>query len=99
MLDNAIEAAKITTPACIEVSIFSDDYKTNICVSNSICKSVLNDNKNLFTTKTDFQNHGIGVRTIRGVADKYNGNVFFYEENMNFFCRVILQKNIETNTV
>lgn len=93
MLDNAIEAAKMTNPACIEVSIFSDDYKINICVSNSICKSVLNDNKNLITTKSDFQNHGIGVKTICSIADKYNGNAFFYEENLNFFCRVILQKS------
>lgn len=93
MLDNAIEAAKMTNPACIEVSIFPDDYKINICVSNSICRSVLNDNKNLITTKSDFQNHGIGVKTICSIADKYNGNAFFYEENMNFFCRVILQKS------
>lgn len=36
------------------------------------------------TTKADRQNHGIGVRSIRYIAEKYGGNAVFSAED-NFF--------------
>lgn len=96
MLDNAIEAAEKTgSSAVVEVSIFSDKYKLMITISNSIPQSVLNGNSELKTTKCESVLHGFGVKSIRSIADKYGGSADFYEENLTFFCRVILGKNIE----
>lgn len=96
MLDNAIEAAEKTgSRAVVEVSIFSDKYKLMITVSNSILQSVLNENSELKTTKGKTALHGFGVKSIRAIAEKYGGSADFYEENLTFFCRVILGKNIE----
>lgn len=93
MLDNAIEAAKKTGDnAVVEVSIHSDKYKLMITVSNSILQSVLNDNSKLKTTKSKSELHGFGVNSIRTIAEKYGGSVDFYEEDLIFFCRVILCK-------
>ena len=93
MLDNAIEAAEKTgSSAVVEVSIFSDKHKLMITVSNSILQSVLRSNSELKTTKNEPLLHGFGVKSIRAIAEKYSGIVDFYEENMNFFCRVILGK-------
>lgn len=92
MLDNAIEAARKTENAVVEVSIRSDKYKLMITVANSISKSVLNGNSKLKTTKNKTEHHGFGVKTIRSIAKKYNGSADFYEENLTFFCRVILGK-------
>ena len=93
MLDNATEAAEKTGDK--EVSILSDKYKLMITVSNSILQSVLSGNSELKTTKRKTFLHGFGVKSIRTIAEKYSGSVDFYEENLTFFCRVILGKKIE----
>lgn len=96
MLDNATEAAEKTGDnAVVEVSILSDKYKLMITVSNSILQSVLSGNSELKTTKRKTFLHGFGVKSIRTIAEKYSGSVDFYEENLTFFCRVILGKKIE----
>ena len=96
MLDNAIEAAEKTgSGAVVEVSLFSDKYKLMMTVSNSILQSVLSDNSELKTTKSDPRLHGFGVKSIRTIAEKYSGIVDFYEEDLTFFCRVLLSKITE----
>ncbi len=96
MLDNAIEAAEKTSDnAVVEVSIRSDKYKLMITVANSILQSVLNVNSELKTSKKEVELHGFGVKSIETIAEKYGGSVDFYEENLTFFCRVILCKEIE----
>ena len=98
VLDNAIEAAeKVGENAVVEVSLFSDKHKLVFTVSNSISKSVLDSNPELKTVKDKPELHGFGVKTIKTIADKYDGNVDFYEENLVFFCRVLLCKQYQTN--
>lgn len=93
MLDNAIEAAeKIQGAKFIEVSILVDEDKLNICVSNSIASSVLKNNPKLKTSKSNKALHGFGIRSIWHIAEKYNGSLDFYEEELVFNCRVLLFK-------
>ena len=99
MLDNAVEAAENAGDnAVIEVSLFSDKHKMIFTVSNSISKSVLNSNPELKTVKDEPDLHGFGVKTIKAIAEKYDGNVDFYEENLVFFCRVLLCKKYGPKT-
>lgn len=96
MLDNAIEAAeKVAENSVVEVSILSDKHKVMIKVSNSISQSVLSVNSALKTTKEESTLHGFGIKSIRSIAEKYNGSADFYEENLTFICRVILGKDAE----
>lgn len=96
MLDNAIEAAEKTgDKAVVEVAIRSDKYKLMITVANSILQSVLSVNSELKTSKKETELHGFGVKSIRTIAEKYGGSADFYEENLTFYCRVILCKETE----
>lgn len=96
MLDNAIEAAEKTGDnAVVEVSIRSDKYKLMITVANSILQPVLNSNSELKTTKKETELHGFGVKSIKTIAEQYGGSADFYENNLMFFCRVILCKGVE----
>lgn len=92
MLDNAIEAAEKTDNAIVEVAIMSDRYKLTIKVSNSISASVLNENPMLKTSKPQHVLHGFGIKSIKTIAEKYNGNADYYEEGLTFVCRVELCK-------
>ncbi len=92
MLDNAVEAAGDCRNGFIEVSVRSDENKILVVIANSISESVLDNNSELESTKNDSKNHGYGVKTIRSVAEKYNGMASFYEEKSVFYCQVILYK-------
>ncbi len=93
ILDNAIEGTqKVSRGMFIEVVMEADEFKLNIRVSNSIEKSVLETNKNLRTSKGEQELHGLGIKTIRSLAEKYNGTADFYEEGLIFYCHVIMYK-------
>ena len=52
-----------------------------IYVSNTIEKSVLSENHSLKTSKSRLQGHGYGIKTIKQIAEKYNGSADFYEKD------------------
>lgn len=95
MLDNAIEACNNITKSAksINISLISDEYKIIVIVSNSIDESVLAKNPMLLTNKQHKKHHGFGMKTIRSVAEKYNGSVDYFEADEQFHCRVLLYKN------
>lgn len=96
ILDNAITACKNCQidSKRIFINIISDEYKYVFCVKNSIPESVLQHNPDLITTKSDKDNHGMGVKIIRSIAAKYDGKVDYYEEDKEFCCSVILKRKL-----
>ena len=57
-------------------------------MSNSIDKSVLEVNPDLKSTKTG-ENHGIGIKQIKSITNKYNGMLDIYEEKDMFTVNVV----------
>lgn len=91
MLDNAIEACeKCETARFIELSIASRGEQFLIEVANSVCENVLGENAALATTKPNSELHGFGTKSIRQIAEKYDGNVRYFQEGDMFTCEVIL---------
>ena len=73
--------------------IINLDYINNsyrIEIANTIKESVLSGNKTLKTSKSDTKNHGIGIKSVKSRAEKYNGKTEFTEENGQFVARVWL---------
>ena len=94
MLDNAIEASEKCplNNRMILCKLTDDEVKLMVKVENSILSPILNENNQLKTTKQNKDAHGFGVKTIRSIAEKYNGNADFYEEGGNFICSVVMFK-------
>ena len=90
LLDNAILAAKESKEKQITLNIQPQDTYVSIFVSNSIDKSILKDNPELKTTKTNKDYHGYGIKNIKKVAETYNGLVRFYEDNNLFISDILL---------
>ena len=94
MLDNAINGCNKLPNQIdkhIDLSITRIDDTYTVITSNTIHTSVLIDNPNLCSTKTDGDHHGIGTKIIKGIAAKYNGTCLFYEDNNTFICKVIIK--------
>lgn len=100
LLDNAIDGCLLSKEKNITLKLISESDIIRISVSNSIKDSVLEYNLNLKTTKSDSKNHGLGTKTIKEIANRYNGFADFFEDSNKFFVNVILvkQNNIRTNS-
>lgn len=90
LLDNAIEAYTECNDYDIRINLDYINNSYRIEISNTIKGSVLSGNKTLKTSKSDTKNHGIGIKSVKSRAEKYNGKTQFTEENGQFVARVWL---------
>lgn len=90
LLDNAIEAYIECNDYDIRINLDYINNSYRIEISNTIKGSVLSGNKTLKTSKSDTKNHGIGIKSVKSRAEKYNGKTQFTEENGQFVARVWL---------
>lgn len=97
LLDNAITASEKCDKELqlIEVNISTLGRRLIVIVKNSIHSSVLKNNPKLGSTKKNPEEHGFGIKTIKYIAEKYNGTTDFYEEGMMFISRIELYKKSE----
>lgn len=92
MFENAIEACRKTNEnRQIIFSARQEGSSYLFSIKNTIENSVLKDNPTLNTTKKDKQYHGLGIKVIKDIAEKYNGMVDFFEEDNMFICNVLLK--------
>lgn len=90
LLDNAIEAYIECNDYDIRINLDYINNSYRIEIANTIKGSVLSGNKTLKTSKSDTKNHGIGIKSVKSRAEKYNGKTEFTEENGQFVARVWL---------
>ena len=93
LLDNAIEAAAETKSRRITVDIRTKGEYLSILVTNSISESVLRNNQQLKTSKKDKDVHGIGIKNIKSIVNKYDGMIQFFEEENEFCCHILLDRS------
>jgi sensor histidine kinase YesM len=90
-LDNAIEAARLCeAEKTVDISIASRKNALSIVIKNSYFNEMKKDALgNIFTTKVDASNHGLGLSSIRKAVNKYDGEIVIELDN-NIFCLMIL---------
>ena len=92
LLDNAIEASENSTGKHITVEVETKGEYLAVLVRNSIDTSVLSGNRDLRSTKSDKERHGIGLKSVKSLVKKYDGMIQFFEENEEFCCSVMIDK-------
>ena len=90
LLDNAIHAAANSDKRQISVSISKKRGYEAISVRNSINSSVLAVTPDLHSTHAEPEKHGMGIKQIRAIIEKYNGLLDIYEEDLVFCVNVML---------
>ena len=83
LLDNAIDASMQTEDKKLKITIKLDKGIIFLNICNS-CQMIADEKKNFWeTTKEDKANHGIGLKNVRRIVEKYHGDItFFYENNI-----------------
>lgn len=97
LMDNATEASAISTNPCIILNIFKkDDAEQSVLTLVNTCQKSPLDIKGdlILTSKSDSHFHGLGMRSIKNIVNKYNGEMtFYYDSSNNTFHQIILLQN------
>ena len=95
LLENSIEACTGIPDSYIDINISARE-NTSISIINVIntcnCCPDFDKHGRPVTTKKNKYHHGIGIKSIERVVDKYNGSIkmYFEEERMEFHTIIIL---------
>lgn len=72
LLDNAVEAAKNSKNAFVQLNVFSkNNIYDGLIIKNSCFLPPVTDNKELKTRKSDKTHHGLGIKSINKIVKKY----------------------------
>ena len=92
LMDNAIESV-LKEPdeekRIISLKVCSQNGGCYIHMENHCSENIKFEDGLPITTKEDKDYHGFGVRSIRYITQKYNGNLFMHTENNKFFTDII----------
>lgn len=81
LLDNAIDASMQTEEKKLNITIKLDKGVLFLHIGNS-CRRIADKRRGfLETTKEDNVNHGIGLKNVRRIVEKYHGDLAFQYEN------------------
>ena len=96
LLDNAVEAANGVSEAFIEINIMKKDESALVVISiiNTCQKDPFSkEGRQLVTKKNDKARHGFGMKSIKKIVQKYQGNLeMYYSDIDQTFHTIIILK-------
>ena len=90
ILDNAIEAVGQVEEKRIELLFSKQNSNRIIICKNTVIESVLENNKELRTTKKSGDSHGWGHQIVEKIVSDYHGMIDYFEEFGMFGVQIIL---------
>lgn len=94
LLENAVEASIKASVKFIDFTITTTlNQLLSISVTNSVNRKVTVLNNHIISSKKSQNIHGVGLKSIKRVVNKYDGeiNMNFNQENMTFTTTVVFQ--------
>ncbi len=90
LLDNAIDASMQTEDKKLKITIKLDKGILFLSICNS-CQGIADGRSDfLETTKEDKVNHGIGLKNVRRIVEKYHGDITFLQEKGSMVTDVMM---------
>lgn len=93
LIDNGIEASIQTEKAKMHLGLYADEEYIEIELGNTVKENVLITNPQMGTTKKDKNMHGYGLQNVRGVVERYHGEMKYDLKMRNYIiCKIRLKK-------
>lgn len=89
LIDNAIEASEKEKHGYIDINIKQNKKFLMIVIKNKFVGTLMQD---MQTTKENKKLHGIGLKSVKNIVTKYNGEISF-DRDKEEFCVTILMMN------
>ena len=90
IFDNAIEAAEKTDDKVIMFNVQLQGDYISIYMENSFDGTL---DSELKTKKSNKREHGIGLKNVMKLVEKYNGMMKCFQEGKMFCCDILLKRN------
>lgn len=90
LLENAIEAAEQSEEKSLEMRIYYRQGVVTIEMKNSFAGELRRTGEGFLTTKTEEGSHGIGLTSVKGIVEKYDGSLETETEGNIFRVNVVL---------
>ena len=90
LLENAIEAAAKTEEKFLEVKVRMKQGILRIEVENSFDGELRQSKQGLLSTKDESSHHGIGLKNVRKMVEKYDGSMEVHAEENRFRVSLLL---------
>lgn len=94
LLNNAIEALEKTKDKTFFIDVTFEKNILFIHIENSFDGIVKKNDKDFVTTKASKSGHGIGLKSVNNILEKYNGDIIFSYDN-NVFKTDAMLCNVE----
>ncbi|NLI89994.1 MAG: sensor histidine kinase [Epulopiscium sp.] len=96
LLDNAIEAVgKIEEDKYINIKLEYREGKFILEIKNSFNGVIIKEDDTICTSNLDKENHGIGLKSVKSVVEKYNGIMEIEYDESNFSVKVCIETPYE----
>ena len=92
LIQNAAEELKGKKEDYFALEIEQGQDNTRITIRNSTDLLLAKDNQELTSSKQDKKNHGIGLKNVKQIVEKYNGDISWSADGKEF--RVIVTMKI-----
>jgi len=89
IMDNAIEANSKNINKYIKILLYNKDNYMIIKSENPAKEPLFKKNNEFLTTKKDSKNHGLGLKSIKKIAEKYDGSLDINITNETFQIKVV----------
>ena len=90
LIDNATEAALQTEEKLLKIMINLDKGILFVNICNSCQEIMIGENGKMKTTKSDPVNHGMGLKNVARIVEKYHGEMDFSYENESMEVEIIV---------
>lgn len=97
LLDNAYEAAHMISNGFIDLCIQKIESASIVVITiQNSCRTnpFSRDRNSLLSNKPDSQNHGLGLKSVQKVIQKYHGNIkmYYHDETLTFHTIITLKQ-------
>lgn len=94
LLDNAMEATRQVEKEkkLIKCRLTYQDHTFTVVIRNPVMGQIVIEENRIQTTKSDKENHGMGITNISNVVKKYDGNYVFSCTNGYFTSTVMISQ-------
>lgn len=91
LLDNAVDAVNnCSGNKLLELRIESKQGLLIIEIKNTYEGKILEKGKNFYTTKKEKTGHGIGLKNVKSIVEKYNGTMDIHYEDSIFCVKLLI---------